>query len=137
VVDGTALKLNASGGSNPYTAWTSKYPGATLTDPAADYDGDGMTNQQEFAFGLNPTTGSSVNPIVVPLDKAAGTFSYTRTANSGLTYTVETSINLRSWSPAAATQTPGTPNSDGVETVAVTLTTPPSGDKFFVRVIAQ
>jgi len=122
-----------------YLVWTLNYPGATLTDPAADYDHDGMSNQQEYAFGLDPTKGSSVSPIKVLLDKTAGTFSYTRTAYSTLTYTVETSTDLQTWSPAAAAQTAGTPDSNGVATVNVQLTgyTAPSGGKLFVRVKAE
>ena len=112
--------------------------GATLSDkdPSHDPDGDGMTNQQEYAFGLDPTKGSSVNPITMPFNKATGTFSYTRTAGSTLTYTVETSTDLQTWNPAAATQTPGT-TSNHVETVAVRLAPAPTGDKFFVRVKAK
>ncbi len=60
--------------------------------PTADPDGDGQNNQEEFAFGLDPTSGSSANPITQPL--AGGVFKYTRTANSGLTYKVYYSTNL-------------------------------------------
>jgi len=98
-----------------------------------------MSNFQEFAFGLDPTKSSSVNPISVPFAKASGTFSYTRTAASGLTYTVLTSTNLATWSSAPASQVAGAPDANGVETVAVTLTgySPPVGGKLFVRVSAQ
>jgi hypothetical protein len=102
-----------------------------------DPDGDGMTNQQEFAFGLNPMDGSSLNPIAAPLDKATGKFSYTRNATSGLNYTVWTSTNLSGWvGPADVTENVG-PVIDGVVTVEVTLTAPPAGDKMFVRVQAD
>lgn len=56
-----------------------------------------MTNQEEFAFGLDPTTGSSVDPITQQLDKASGVFKYTRTKDSGLTYKVYYSSNLSGW----------------------------------------
>ena len=121
-----------------YATWAAtKYPGAELSNPAADLDGDGMSNFQEYAFGLNPTLGTSANPIAVPLDKSHGTFSYTRTANSGLTYTVWHSTNLVDWSSTGATEGTVT-TTDGVETVPVTLdpallTAP----KLFVRVSAQ
>ncbi len=125
--------------TSAYATWTAKYPGHDLTNPAADLDGDGMSNFQEFAFGLDPTKSSSVNPIRVPFAMASGTFSYTRTAGSGLTYTVLTSTNLATWSSAPASQVAGAPDSNGVETVAVTLTgySPPAGGKLFVRVSAQ
>jgi hypothetical protein len=66
-----------------------------------------MINQEEFAFGLDPITGSSVNPITQQLDKATGIFKYRRTKNSGLTYKVFYSSNLSGWTlDAAATQPP-------------------------------
>ena len=121
-----------------YANWAAtKYPTADLSDPAADLDGDGRSNFTEYAFGLNPTSGASCNPISTPLDKGTHKFRYTRTENTGLAYTVWTSTNLQSWAgPAAATQTVLT-TSDGVETVEVSLTSPPSGGTLFVRVKAQ
>lgn len=96
-----------------------------------------MTNQAEFAIGLNPVLDSSVNPITMPLDQATATFSYTRLVASALTYTVWTSTDLKSWvGPVAVTESLGA-LIDGVQTVAVTLTAPPTGGKLFVRVQAQ
>lgn len=112
----------------------------TDTDPTHDPDGDGLTNQQEFAFGLDPTTGTSVNPIISSLDKSTHTFSYTRYAASGLTYTVWTSTDLQGWDlvlPADMTENVGTPDSNGVSAVEVTLTNPPVSDKLFVEVRAE
>jgi hypothetical protein len=43
-------------------------PGADLSDPEDDLDGDGLTNNDEQLFGFAPTSGASVNPISVPLD---------------------------------------------------------------------
>ena len=124
--------------ASPYATWAAtKYPSYNLSDPAADLDGDGMSNFQEFAFGLNPTKGSSLNPISVPFAKSAGTFSYTRTAGSGLTYTVWHSTNLVDWSSTGATEGTVT-TTDGVETVPVTLAPALlTAPKLFVRVSAQ
>ena len=96
-----------------------------------------MTNQEEFAFGLDPTTGSSVDPITRQLDKVTGIFKYKRTKGSGLTYKVYYSTNLSGWTlDAAATQSPATAVA-GIETVTVTLAAAvPRGDKLFVRVEA-
>ena len=133
------LTLTASGG-NDYSTWANVYSPADVSNPVADNDGDGLNNQQEYAFGLNPTLGSSVTPIVVSLDKTTGTFSYTRRAtslNTGITYTVETSTDLASWPvDAAATQTV-TSTVAGVETVAVTVSGAPlTAQTLFVRVKA-
>jgi lysophospholipase L1-like esterase len=120
-----------------YLKWCGNYPGVILTNPAADADGDGLTNKQEFAFGLDPTKGSPVNPITHTSALKSGQFSYSRWATSGLTYSVWTSTDLRNWAKdATATQTPGAAV-DGVRTVAVTLTAPLPGGKVFVRVQAQ
>ena len=127
----------------PYAGWIINYPSLTGNDalPRSDPDNDGMTNQQEFAFGLDPVSGSSCSPITAPLS-AGGTFSYTRTATpatTGLVYTVWASTDLVNWGtqPVATFQVPRNPAVNGVETVDVTLTSPPTGSKFFVRVIAQ
>jgi hypothetical protein len=108
-----------------YNTWAAIYAPANLSDPAADLDGDGMTNGEERAFGLNPTRGSSVNPISVPFNRAAGTFSYTRRnpTLTNLTYTVWTSATLGSWTEdSTALQSPGTPDANGMQVVGVTLT---------------
>jgi hypothetical protein len=133
------LTLTTSGGGD-YSTWANVYSPADVSNPVADNDGDGLNNQQEYAFGLNPTLGSSVTPITVSLDKTTGTFSYTRRAtslNTGITYTVETSTDLASWPvDAAATQTV-TSSLDGVETVAVTVSGAPlTAQTLFVRVKA-
>ena len=114
----------AAGGS-PYDTWangTFVNP-FTAKLPTEDPDGDGQTNQQEFAFGLDPTTGSSVNPITVQLNKAAKTFSYTRrdTSKTDLTYSVWFSTDLSAWTEDTSAAE-GTPVLNGeVETVQVTL----------------
>jgi hypothetical protein len=121
-----------------YMNWLARFSFATGVNmmPAGDVDRDGMSNQQEFAFGLNPTLASSVNPITAPLAASTGKFTYTRFATSGLTYSVLTSTDLVAWNPAAATQSV-TGTIDQVETVEVTLTDPPpAGGKLFVRVQA-
>jgi fibronectin-binding autotransporter adhesin len=108
-----------------------------------DDDSDGLTNHEEYAFGLDPTGGSSVNPIAVQLDKATGTFSYTRRLQShtGLAYTVWTSVDLATWTEDNGATTSQTVSGTvgEVETVQATITgtlplTPP---KLFIQVRAN
>ena len=102
-----------------YSDWaTTKYNGYDLSDPTADLDGDGMSNFAEYAFGLNPISGASVNPLSPLLGK---TFNYSRTSNTGLTYTVWHSTNLQNWFSDHTTQGNATSIGDGVESVPVTL----------------
>ena len=120
-----------------YADWATAH-GISGQVASADADHDGMSNFQEYAFGLNPTSGSSVNPISVPFNKATGTFSYTRTVNTGLTYTVWHSADLVTWTSTGATQGTAVANGGDVETVPVTLDAGLlSAPKLFVRVQAQ
>jgi hypothetical protein len=134
--------LSLGGGANPYDTWGNGSFANTFTDknPTHDPDGDGMTNFAEFAFGLDPTTGASANPISQPFDKATGKFRYTRTATSGLIYTVWTSGNLQDWTEDVTASNGQTDQGTvgGIQTVEVTITAPsPVGGKLFVRVQAE
>ena len=137
---GIVIVAYSSSVSSAYMTWAATIPGFTDTDPTHDPDCDGLTNFQEFAFGLDPTNGASVNPITASLDKSAHTFSYTRWAASGLGYTVWVSSDLYGWTrvlPADMTENVGIADRKGGATVKVTLTKPPVGDKLFVRVQAE
>lgn len=137
-VTATQLNLVVAGG-NPYTTWANTFSPADVTSPIGDNDGDGLTNQQEFAFGLNPTSGSSVNPILVQLNKTARTFTYQRRIGTGLTYKIlwSTTLGAGSWSEDVAAGQVATASGDN-ESVVVTLSgTPPAGDKLFIRVAAE
>ena len=133
------VAIEATPSSDPFTAWItgSGFTFAAGADKSAtgDPDHDGMGNFDEFAFGLDPASGASANPIHSNL---SGTqFSYTKRATSGLTYTVEYSTNLSAWNPATYTEAIGSADSNGVQIVTVTVTNPPAGGKLFVRVQAQ
>ncbi len=127
-----------------YDGWIGQFfPG--VTDPlvigdAADPDGDGVSNRAEYAFGLLPNSGTSVNPITVPLDKSAGTFTYTRRdpTLTSINYTVWTSTNLASWTEDPdAKQSAGPTDPNGVQAVVVTLSTLPTAPRFFIQVRAN
>ncbi|NNM30950.1 MAG: hypothetical protein HKO57_15635 [Akkermansiaceae bacterium] len=110
--------------ADDYDVWEAMFPGADLADPDGDLDGDGRSNNEERLFGTDPTSAASANPITAPLDSAAGTFSYTRRdeALTGAGFSVWTTTDLVTWTEdTGAGQADGTPDADGVETVAVTL----------------
>jgi hypothetical protein len=124
-----------------YDTWAESFT-PTIGLPAADDDNDGLSNGQEYAFGLLPDSGASVNPIAVPLDKSTGTFSYTRrdATLTPLNYSVWFSTDLSGWTEDTDA-IEGTPVLSGeVETVPVTLSALPGDplpDKLFIQVRAD
>ena len=139
-VSGSPNTITLTKSTSDYNTWGAPYSLSTGSE-GLDLDGDGVKNQAEYAFGLIPNSGSSVNPILVPLNKSAGTFTYQRrkTSLTGLTsYKILTSTDLVTWTPdatanQAATAIPSTDN----ESVVVTFTPPPTAAKFFIRVSAE
>ena len=140
ITGGGTLTVGGTPPASPYDTWAAIYLPADVSNPAGDNDNDGLANQQEFAYGLNPLSGSSVNPILVQLDQTTGQFSYQRRSDTGLTYTVlkSTTLAAGSWSSASASQVAGAVDGNGNQTVVVTLPGAPlTEDKLFVRVSAE
>jgi autotransporter-associated beta strand protein len=140
ITGGGTLTVGGAPPATPYDTWAATFAPADVSNPAGDNDGDGLVNQEEFAFGLNPLSGSSVNPILVQLDKTNGQFSYQRRADTGLTYTIlkSTTLAAGSWSSASANQALGAVDGNGNQTVVVTLPGAPLTDaKLFLRVSAE
>jgi autotransporter-associated beta strand protein len=136
--DGKKVTLESLASVDDYASWAAAY--APLGLPTADDDSDGMTNREEYAFGLHPKSSTSVNVITTPLSKTTGMFSYVRRKPSltGLTFKVWTSPNLTAWTEdTAAVQTPVDAGDN--QTVSVTLsgTKPLTAPKLFVRITAQ
>ncbi len=138
------VNTTPTGPTDPFASWiATAYPSLSDKSATGDPDGDGLTNHEEYAFGLDPSSGSSVNPIIVPPDKTTGTFKYTRRATpatTGLTYTVWTSTNLAGWTKddAASTGQAVESTSGDVETVAVTLSGAPLTEStLFMRITAE
>jgi hypothetical protein len=111
-----------------------------ISSAAGDNDNDGVTNFEEYAFGLNPINGSQASPIIVPLDQTSGRFSFTRRTPSltGLTYTIWYSSNLSIWTQDTGASI-GTLEVHGdVQTVPITISSSLlSNSKLFIRVRAQ
>ena len=124
-----------------YDTW--KSDNGVTGGPSVDDDSDGLTNFEEYAFGLDPTGGASVNPIATQLNKATGQFSYTRRLQSktGLTYTVRSSTTLdtNGWTNLVkdTDYTESVSALGDLETVTITLTPAPTAAKLFIQVKAE
>jgi len=68
-----------------------------------NYDGDAYENLQEFAFGLDPKRNDTVPAgrrlRVIADTEGAFTFAYHRIKNTGLTFSYESSSDLKTWTP--------------------------------------
>jgi alpha-galactosidase len=112
----------ASGMSVDYMNWRNAlYPGIGLPDD--DDDGDGLSNEFEHIFGMNPASSASASPYPAPFFPHTGQFSYSRRARSliNLDYKVWYSTDLVNWFvDNAALQTAG-PVTNGVEIMGVEI----------------
>ena len=127
--------------SSDFETWRSTYSGLVAAEVGADSDADGLTDRQEYVFGLNPTLRSSASPITVSA-KDDGQFTYTRRdpALTGLNFTIQCSSDLTSWKPLNNPDiTLGTPDQDsGIQTVTVQMTKESlAKGGLFVRVQAE
>ena len=125
-----------------YAAWSGASNYQLTQGPTGDDDHDGLTNQAEYAFGLDPTSGASVN-ATTRIDNASRTFSYTRrkpSLGTNLVYSVWFSTNLTGWTEdAGATEGTLIPSGEN-ETVPVTLSAAagnPLPAKLFIQVRAK
>lgn len=132
-------QASATPQADPYGEWAGASGYNLVGGPDDDDDGDGVDNFREFAFGLNPTSGASSNPILDASGLHGGLFSYTRLANSGLSYSVWSSTDLKTWEEETdAIQEPGAVDPEtGVQNVDVELVSPPAGGSVFIRVKAN
>lgn len=136
------LAINLVTAASDYNTWGAPYSLSTGSE-GLDLDGDGVKNQAEYAFGLIPNSGASVNPITTQLNKGTGQFSYQRRDNglTGLTYTIWYSTDLATWTQdTGASQPDGTPDGNGVETITATLSALPGSPlpaKLFIQVRAD
>ena len=131
--------LHITDALSDFQSWANGYLPIDVSIPTDDSDGDGLNNQQEYAFGLDPTKGSSVNPITQQLDKATRTFKYTRRATSGLNYSYEWSTTLSNpWDVLTPDGSPSSNNATPVEEITVTVPAALINDnpKLFLRVKA-
>jgi autotransporter-associated beta strand protein len=90
----SVLSVQSIGEITPYNAWVSSWPGFIQTAPTDDPDGDGYNNNMEFAFGGNPTVGSS-SVLSAALVGSDVVISYVAmTTPNAVTYQVQSTTDL-------------------------------------------
>lgn len=133
------LDLSITPSGSAYDTWVSGY---SLTgesaEPGADPDGDGFTNQQEYAFGTNPTEATAGLVSTVSVDGQLVVSFLTR---ENLSYGVQTTDNLASIAfaidEAIAIENGSLEPAPPTGYIRKQFTITPSGDRNFYRVIAM
>jgi len=109
-ITGWTLELGAATGSENYATWRARFFSAAeiaagLGDEDEDPEGDGLDNLLEYALGLHPRLVDLDSPNVPrgTVEDQGGVpclcFQYVRDlSRSGITYTVETSLDGSNWS---------------------------------------
>ena len=121
-----------------YDVWADSYSLSGTVDD--DEDGDGLTNGEEYAFGLLPNSTSSFNPILTPLDRVTGKFLYARreAAVTGYDYTIWTSTDLSSWSEDTGATQQVIDQWNEIETVEATVSASRlASPSLFIKVKAE
>jgi autotransporter-associated beta strand protein len=131
-------ELQLDAGSD-YDTWVDD--NGVANGQTGDDDNDGLTNFEEYAFGLDPQSGASSSPITEGLDRSARTFSYTRRDSSltDVSYSVWFSTDLAVWTEDV-NATEAASLTGEVETVEVTLSNDagvPLPGRLFVQVRAE
>lgn len=142
---GTSLHLHQGLAADPYAFWLDDYQLEQQSNPVlGDINENGVSNLQEYAFNLSPSSGS-----IIHLKPATGTTGLPSTvynsptqnvaiefvrrkleSNSGLTYTVLLSQNLTDWNPADLTAAAITSIDETWERVRYTPSVTPNGSQF-------
>ena len=133
-ITGSGTLTVLTGPPSDYETWRLTH--AITGGPGDDADQDGLSNQFEYAFGLDPTSPSGTPVAFLSLDAGPHvTYTRRRQALSGLDYSVWTSTDLTDWTEDTGA-VEGTPVLNGdVETVPVTLTPSLlSNQKLFIRI---
>ncbi|MGI9240701.1 MAG: endonuclease/exonuclease/phosphatase family protein, partial [Verrucomicrobiales bacterium] len=109
---------------DPFKQWLDRFG---LSDPNGDPDLDGASNFIEFATGSDPTVAASRHAPTI----GSGTYSYRQLSAAGrLSYSIEISGDLQSWTPADLQLLDRQSNGDGTDTLVFSL---PAGDRHALR----
>jgi subtilisin-like proprotein convertase family protein len=88
---------------SPYQFWISSYPSLSNISASADPDGDGFTNEEEFAAQTDPGSAASALKILSFSRNATGTqASISWQTVNGVNYQLQSSGNLQAWNDLGA-----------------------------------
>ena len=140
VKSGNSLLLQPASASSGFDSWLSGYPSLTGASAArtADPDGDGMSNQDEYAFGTNPTSAGSKSLTAVDTG-TSGQVTLKWLQRDGVTYTVKSTTDMSAgfgYTETGASVSSPQPSglASGLTQYEITIST--SGTRKFVRVQA-
>ena len=124
-----------------YTQWAIGY--GILGAKTSDYDGDGAPNLLEYALGGNPSDradrGHAPTLGVVTLNGSNWMeFTHVKRSapNSGITYTVQSSDDLATWTSAAAHMVGSSPLDSEFDTVTYRFPIGPA-KRLFIRLLIE
>lgn len=100
-VDSVSLSSNSN--FSPFESWYLGYvPNGYQSNLAVhDYDGDGLTNIEEYGFGSDPSLSSSANHPRILVTQNGAVFTQFRRLRPDVDYRVQTSPNLTDWTTIA------------------------------------
>jgi len=123
-----------------FAAWqaanftTVQLSSAGVSGPGGILGPDNSPNLLKYALGLGPTTAVSSNLQTVSVSGQTYDFTYTRpAANTDVTYTVQTSSDLKNWTATGVTQQLLSTDATGLQTWQAQVTT--AGSAVFFRLM--
>jgi subtilisin-like proprotein convertase family protein len=112
--------------ATPFQQWIAGFPSLENKNLTADPDGDGFTNEQEFAAQTNPGSAASALRIISLEKNPTGTgITLSWHSVSGVTYQIQQSPNLSTWSNLGAAVTANAATTSAMRTIT------PATAKFF------